>query len=280
MDLLDTHQHLIYRDHASYSWAKDIPALSSSDFTIENYKELTKDYKIVGTLFMECAVDDSDYKNESQFVNSLMLNSANGIKGLILSIRPEENKEFDEWLAESQSLGVVGYRRVLHVMPNEFSQQNTFKENVKKIGKAGKPFDLCYHAGQLKVAHELAQSCDQMNLILNHCGVPAIASGEIDEWKKDISALASLGHVTCKLSGLMAYCAPGTSSYETIKPYVDHILDTFGPDKMVWGSDWPVVDLGKGLPEWLSVTIKILSSLSSDEASKIANINAKRIYGI
>tara|TARA_Y100001970_G_C14173993_1_gene825845 strand:- start:713 stop:1555 length:843 start_codon:yes stop_codon:yes gene_type:complete len=280
MDLLDTHQHLIYRDQASYSWAKDIPALSSSDFTIENYKELTKDYKIVGTLFMECAVDDSDYKNESQFVNSLMLNSANGIKGLILSIRPEENKEFDEWLAESQSLGVVGYRRVLHVMPNEFSQQNTFKENVKKIGKAGKPFDLCYHAGQLKVAHELAQSCDQMNLILNHCGVPAIASGEIDEWKKDISALASLGHVTCKLSGLMAYCAPGTSSYETIKPYVDHILDTFGPDKMVWGSDWPVVDLGKGLPEWLSVTIKILSSLSSDEASKIANINAKRIYGI
>ena len=280
MDLLDTHQHLIYRNQASYSWAKDIPALSSSDFTIENYKELTKDYNIVGTLFMECAVDDSDYKNESQFVNSLMLNSANGIKGLILSIRPEENKEFDEWLAESQSLGVVGYRRVLHVMPNEFSQQNTFKENVKKIGKAGKPFDLCYHAGQLKVAHELAQSCDQMNLILNHCGVPAIASGEIDEWKKDISALASLGHVTCKLSGLMAYCAPGTSSYETIKPYVDHILDTFGPDKMVWGSDWPVVDLGKGLPEWLSVTIKILSSLSSDEASKIANINAKRIYGI
>ena len=52
MDLLDTHQHLIYRDQASYSWAKDIPALSSSDFTIENYKELTKDYNIVGTLFM------------------------------------------------------------------------------------------------------------------------------------------------------------------------------------------------------------------------------------
>ena len=57
MDLLDTHQHLIYRDQASYSWAKDIPALSSSDFTIENYKELTKDYNILGTLFMECAVD-------------------------------------------------------------------------------------------------------------------------------------------------------------------------------------------------------------------------------
>ncbi len=280
MDLIDTHQHLIYRDQASYSWAKDIPALSSSDFTVENYHNLTKDYNIVGTLFMECAVDDSDYKNESQFINSLMLDSKNGIKGLILSIRPEDNNEFDQWFSESQSLGVVGYRRVLHVMPNEFSQQDTFKQNVKKIGKAGKPFDLCYHAGQLKVAHELAKTCDEMNLVLNHCGVPAIASGEIDEWKKDISALANLEHVTCKLSGLMAYCAPGTSSYETIRPYVDHVLDTFGPDRMVWGSDWPVVDLGKGLPEWLSVTSKILSDLSNDEASKIANINAKKIYSI
>ena len=66
----------------------------------------------------------------------------------------------------------------------------------------------------------------------------------------------------------------------TIKPYVDHVLECFGPDRIVWGSDWPVVNLAKGLPEWLAVTKKIMSKLSSDEASKIANINAKRIYKI
>ncbi len=280
MELLDTHQHLIYRKEANYSWAKDIPALSSSDFTVENYQDLTKDFNIMGTLFMECAVDDPDYKNESKFINLLMSKSENGIKGLILSIRPEESNEFDQWFDESKSLGVVGYRRVLHVMPDELSQQSIFKENVKKIGKEGKPFDLCYHAGQLKIAYELSKSCDEMDLVLNHCGVPAIANGNSDEWKKDITALSQLEHVTCKLSGLMAYCAPGTSSYETIKPYVDHVLDSFGPNRIVWGSDWPVVDLGKGLPEWLIVTSKILSNLSSDESSKIANINAKRIYKI
>ena len=280
MDLIDTHQHLIYRREASYSWAKDIPALSQSDFTVENYKTLTKDYNILGTLFMECAVDDPDYKKESNYINSLMNNSDNGIKGLILSIRPEDDNDFEQWLEESKSLGVVGYRRVLHVMPDDLSQQNNFRENVKKIGRAGKPFDLCYHAGQLKIAYELAKNCDEMDLVLNHCGVPSIASGEIEEWKKDISALSSLKHITCKLSGLMAYCAPGTSSYETIKPYVDHVLNSFGPDRMVWGSDWPVVELGKGLPVWLAVTEKIMSNLSSDESSKIANINAKRIYNI
>ncbi len=280
MDLIDTHQHLIYRNEANYSWAKDIPALSQSDFTVEDYQNLTKDYNILGTLFMECAVDDPDYKNESNFINSLMQKSESNIKGLILSIRPEDNNEFDQWLENSKSLGVVGYRRVLHTMPDELSQQENFKVNVNKIGKSGKPYDLCYHAGQLKIAAELSKSCDEMDLVLNHCGVPSIASGEIEEWKKDITTLSELKHVTCKLSGLMAYCAPGTSSYETIKPYVDHVLECFGPDRMVWGSDWPVVDLGKGLPEWLSVTSKILSSLSNDESAKIASLNAKRIYKI
>ena len=278
MDLIDTHQHLIYRKEATYSWAKDIPALSQSDFTVQDYQNLTKDFNIIGTLFMECAVDDPDYKNESKFINSLMKDTENGIKGLILSIRPENDNDFDQWLEESQSLGVVGYRRVLHVMPDELSQNDNFKKNVQKIGNKGLPYDLCYHAGQLKIAYEFSKSCDEMDLVLNHCGVPSIASGEIDEWKKDITELSKLKHVTCKLSGLMAYCAPGTSSYETIKPYVDHVLNSFSPDRMVWGSDWPVVDLGKGLPEWLNVTKKIMSDLSSDESSKVANINAKRIY--
>ena len=129
---------------------------------------------------MECAVDDPDYKNESNFINSLMQKSESNIKGLILSIRPEDNNEFDQWLENSKSLGVVGYRRVLHTMPDELSQQENFKVNVNKIGKSGKPYDLCYHAGQLKIAAELSKSCDEMDLVLNHCGVPSIASGEIE----------------------------------------------------------------------------------------------------
>ena len=88
---------------------------------------------------------------------------------------------------------------------------------------------------------------------------PNIAGDDLDPWRQDIEALAQMQNVTCKLSGLMAYCAPGTSSLEKIEPYVDHVLKCFGPKRMVWGSDWPVVNLGKGLPEWISVTRKILN---------------------
>ena len=275
--LLDTHQHLVYRDVANYSWAKDIPPLATDNFTVENYLKLTEDLGIGGTLFMETGVDDPDYQNEAKYVQKLSDNPNNGIKGLIVSIRPEDDS-FDAWFNETLQMNVSGYRRILHVMPDETSQTQTFRDNVKKIGKAGKPFDICYLPTQLSIAYDFAKDCQEVNLVLNHCGVPSIAAGEIDQWGKDIKKLAELPNVYCKLSGLMAYCAPGTSSQETIQPYVDHVLETFGPNRMVWGSDWPVVNLGKGIQEWISVTRNILSKLSDSEAEAIANANAQKIY--
>ena len=278
--LLDTHQHLVYRDVASYSWAKDIPPLATENFTVEDYKKLTDGLGVGGTLFMETGVDDPDYKNEAKHVQTLLEDSNNGIKGLIVSIRPEEDIEFNDWFEKTIEMNVAGYRRILHVMPDETSQTQTFINNVKKIGKAGKPFDICYLPTQLSVAYDFAKNCDEMNLVLNHCGVPSIAAGEIDQWGKDIKKLSELPNVICKLSGLMAYCAPGTSSQETIQPYVDCVLECFGPNRMVWGSDWPVVNLGKGIQEWIAVTRNILGALSEDEATKIASLNAEKIYDI
>jgi predicted TIM-barrel fold metal-dependent hydrolase len=277
--LLDTHQHLIYRDAATYSWCKDIPPLAEENFTVRDYINLTEGLGIGGTLFMETGVDDSDYQNEAEHVHTLSKNSNNGIKGLIVSVRPEENT-FDSWFEKTIEMGVSGYRRILHVMPNETSLGQTFIKNVNKIGKVGRSFDICYLPTQLSVAYDFAKSCDETNLVLNHCGVPSIAADEIEQWSKDIKRLSELSNVTCKLSGLMAYCAPGKSSQETIQPYVDHVLECFGPNRMVWGSDWPVVNLGKGIQEWIAVTRNILSKLSEDEAAAIANVNAQKIYKV
>ena len=278
--IIDTHQHLVYREQASYSWTKDIPPLAQNNFTLENYKNLTADLGIASTIFMEAGVDDEDYQKETRFVKTLADDLDNNISGIIASIRPEENEGFEDWLNETIEMGVVGYRRILHVMPNETSESDVFRKNVRKIGDVGKSFDICFLPTQLKVAKELAQACDNTPLILNHCGVPSIANNELDPWREDIEALSKISNVTCKLSGLMAYCAPGTSSYETIEPYVDHVLKCFGPNRMVWGSDWPVVNLGNGLGEWIKVTRKILNKLSDDEANAIANGTAQNIYKV
>ena len=137
---------------------------------------------------------------------------------------------------------------------------------------------MCYLAKQLPLSIELAKSCENTSLVLNHCGVPDIAGGGLDPWRKYITQLAELPNVYCKISGLLAYCEPGKSTLESIKPYVDHVLESFGSERIVWGSDWPVVNLANGLEDWLSVTARLLSELSESDAYNIAHGTVKRVY--
>ena len=90
--------------------------------------------------------------------------------------------------------------------------------------------------------------------------------------------LASLPNLSVKLSGVTAYCAPGQVTLESVRPYVETVLKLFGPARMVWGGDWPVVDLGSGLPEWIAMTREFLSTLSPDQQASIGHGNARRFY--
>ncbi|MXQ07423.1 amidohydrolase family protein [Alphaproteobacteria bacterium GH1-50] len=278
--LIDTHQHLVYPDVAGYGWTDGIPALADKPFPVERYAELTAGGGVTATLFMETGVDDADYKAEARFVADLATSDGSGIAGIIASCRPEEDAGFTDWLDECAGLGVVGYRRILHVMPDDLSTTDTFRRNVSAIGARGLPFDLCLLPKQLRIGLDLVGACDNTAFVLNHCGVPDIAGGGLDPWREDMAALAGRSNVVCKLSGLLAYCAPDASDRAAIQPYIDHVLEVFGPDRMVWGSDWPVVDLGGGLPKWLDVTQAILSDLSADEADAIGWKTAARVYGV
>ena len=102
LPLFDTHMHLIYREQASYSWTQEVPLLAKDPFTLENYKIVTEGLGIEGALFMETGVDDGDYQKETHFVHSLIKKNKNGIKGMIVSIRPEKEHLFDRWLHETK----------------------------------------------------------------------------------------------------------------------------------------------------------------------------------
>lgn len=279
-DLIDTHMHLVYPDVAGYSWTDGIPPLANRAFTVEDYKRLTEGSGVVGALFMETAADDAGIEAETRHAARLAEDPSNRIHGLIATARPETDEGFGDWLATAKSLGAVGIRRVLHVVDDDMSKSGTFRANVRKIGAAGLTFDMCFLARQLPLARDLAAACPETRMILDHCGVPDIAGGGLDPWRDDMRALAELDNVTCKLSGLLAYCAPDHAHHEAIAPYVDHVLEAFGPDRMVWGSDWPVVDLGGGLPAWLDVTQQILDGLSQDEAARIGSGTAREVYGV
>ncbi len=276
MDLIDTHLHLIHRDRLGYGWTSGIPALATGDFTLSDYTLLTAGRGIAGSVFMETGVDDADYKAEARLVAGLIGQA--GMLAQIASCRPEEDAGFDDWLDECEGLKVCAYRRILHVMPDELSQTPTFRRNLAKIGARGRAFDICVLARQLPIAADLAKACPDQPLVLDHCGVPDIAGDNFADWAKGIDAVAALPNVTLKLSGLTAYCVAGTANQATLQPWVDHVLKAFGADRVLWGGDWPVVNLGVGLPDWISLTRVLLQGLTSAEQNQIGQGTAKRVY--
>lgn len=276
MDLIDTHLHLILRDRLGYGWTSGIPALAEGDFTLADYTALTAGRSVAGAVFMETGVDDADYKDEARLVAGMV--GKGGLLGQIASCRPEDDTGFDTWLEECERLHVHGFRRILHVMPDEVSQTSTFRRNLASIGARGWAFDICVLARQLTIALDLAKACPDQPLVLDHCGVPDIAGHAFEDWAKGITALAALPHVHVKLSGISAYCAPGTANQSTLQPWVDHVLQSFGPSRMLWGGDWPVVNLGIGLPDWIALTRDLLNGLSPSERDEISHGTARRVY--
>lgn len=277
MDLIDTHQHLILRGKLGYAWTRGEPSLAGS-FTRADYATLVEGSGVIGTIFMETGVDDCDYRAEARLVAGMVGEGTLPMFGQIASCRPETDQGFDAWLEECRRLKVVGFRRILQVMPDDTSRVENYRRNVRKIGKAGWPVDLCFHSRQLAIAAELVRACPDVRFMLDHCGTPDIVGNDFPAWSERMADLASLPNLSVKLSGVTAYCAPGQATLESVRPYVETVLNLFGPARMVWGGDWPVVDLGSGLPEWIAMTRELLSTLSPDEQASIGHGNARRFY--
>ncbi|MFC4668096.1 amidohydrolase family protein [Seohaeicola nanhaiensis] len=276
--LLDTHQHLLYRDRLGYAWADGLPALAGRDFTLDDYAALTAGRGISGTLFMEADADD--YAREARVVAALAKKPGSGILGLIAACRPEDTAAFSEWLEEIADLPVVGLRRILHEVPDEVSQGAAFRANVARLGPRDLTFDIVMRADQLPLAAALADACPNTRFVIDHCGVPDIAGGGLDPWRAHMRDLAERGNVVAKVSGVMAYCSPGNATAEAIRPYVSHVIDCFGPERCLWGSDWPVVNKTAGLAEWIAAFRSLIAPLSEDEQRAICNGTAQRVYGV
>lgn len=274
--ILDTHQHLLDRRVLSYSWTATLPALAGQ-FGYEEYLAASAGTGIVRTTFMESAPDE--WRDEPRFVYGLAATPGSLVRNVIAGCRLEDEDAASHLDAIAGPL-LVGVRRICHVEPDGFSDQPRFVENVRGLARRGLTFDMCFAARQLSYAHRLAHRCPEVQFVLDHCGVPDIAGGQLDPWRQDLKALAALPNTACKLSGILAYCKPGHATAEAIRPYVRHAIDCFGPRRLVWGSDWPVVNLTSDLATWVRITRSLLADLTPEEQRSILHDNALRIYGL
>jgi predicted TIM-barrel fold metal-dependent hydrolase len=272
MRILDTHLHLVYPDRFTYPWLSGAPAINRP-WTVDSYFAEAVPLGIDSALHMEVDVAETDIVPESAFVATLPR-----IAGAIAACRPE-SIGFAAQLDDLTAIpGVKGLRRILHESPNELSQTDLFAENLRRLPAKGLTFDLCVRADQIApVGIPLAKRATDVTFILDHCGVPDVLGAGLDPWRADIRALSQLPNVNAKISGIVAYSGPAWT-VDTIRPYVEHIIECFGWDRVVWGSDHPVVTLTGSLTRWVEATREIIKDASDTEQAKLLHANAERIY--
>lgn len=274
--MIDTHQHLIHPDRFSYDWTAGFPTLSGKPFRVEEYHAATRGCGITQSIFMEVDVPWEQAASEAAFFCALADDPVNRIAGVIAACRPE-HADFAAQLEATAHPRLVGYRRVLHTQPDELSTTPLFRENVSRIGKAGLTFDLCLLPRQLANGAALIDACPDTRFILDHCGVPDIASGDLAFWSEQLREISRRPNLACKISGIIAYAA-GEITADTLRPVVEHAIDCFGWDRVVWGSDWPVCNLTRDLATWTRLLDEILASSSEDELARLYHRNARAIY--
>lgn len=276
MKRIDCHQHLIYPERFSYDWTAGIPDLAGRTFRLDEYRAAASGSEIAGSVFMEVDVPFVEAAAESAFFCDLADDAANGISGVIAACRPE-NGDITGWLHDTAHPRLCGYRRVLHTQPDDLSTTAGFRENVARIGQAGLTFDLCVLPRQHGNAAELVDGCPETRFILDHCGVPDIASGDLESWRASLKELSRRPNLVCKISGIIAYAA-GDITAETLRPVVEHAIDCFGWNRVIWGSDWPVCNLTRDLATWTRLLDAVLADCSDDELARLYHRNARLIY--
>jgi len=277
MKIIDAHQHLIYPGQFSYSWCKDLPALAGRPFRLEEYRAAASGTGITETLFMEVSADEPQSKAEAEFFLELATRPETGINGVLAACFPER-EDFPAQLESILHLKLKGLRRILHVVPDELSQTPLFAKNLSLLARHGLTFDLCLLARQLPIGAKLIRQLPGQQFILDHCGVPDIKDNELDPWRQHIRDLSKFPNLACKISGVVAYCDPQRVTTEAIRPYVEHCIESFGWDRVVFGGDWPVCNTTSRLGQWVSILKGIVAKESTTNREKLFSKNAERIY--
>ena len=297
-EILDTHLHLWsfgwgarflgFRREPSPPWLRGAPERLRHNFGLQEYREAVRGFS-VQALYMEVDVAEKDLDLEMASVRRVSEGSGGQVLGAVLGGRPDA-PGFAEWVRRCREWqGTKGVRRVLHsgTTPRGLCVEPAFVEGVRQLGRAGLTFDVCIRPGELGDAVRLAKACPDTVLVLDHCGngdAKAFQKKPVDqpahtasEWQRGIEQLARCRNVVCKISGVIESLPKGWAA-EDLAPVVNHCLDAFGPDRVVFGTNWPVCLVGGTARAWIHALGEIVASRPEAVRKKLWSGNACQIY--
>jgi L-fuconolactonase len=176
---------------------------------------------------------------------------------------------------------VRGVRRLLQSEADDaFCLRPDFVRGVRRLARFGFSFDLCVFHRQLANATELVRRCPEVRFVLDHIGKPAIKEGRLEPWRAELKALAALPNIWCKVSGLVTEADWAKWTAADLRPYLEHVRACFGPERLMFGGDWPVSTQATDYPRWVATVDELWCGCPPAELRRLYVANAEQFYQI
>jgi L-fuconolactonase len=277
--IVDAHVHFWEPGTLHYPWLDALPALRRS-FLPADYAAAVGGLPVARCVLVECNCLPTETIREVRLFEQLARGDGR-IAGVVAFADLTAPMTLEATLdCLTSTPRVKGIRQNIQGQPRGFARQRSFVQGVSEVGRRGWVFDVCVTHDQLGEAIALVEKCPDTRFVLDHCGKPGIRSGVREPWRQDIARLAAHENVCCKLSGLLTEADLTRWREEDLLPYATHVVECFGSDRVLYGSDWPVLTLAGDYASWFDFTARLTESWSEDERRLFYAGNAAREYGL
>ncbi|MCK1981325.1 MULTISPECIES: amidohydrolase family protein [Peribacillus] len=273
--MIDAHQHFWRIDRGDYSWLTNEMGVLYRDYLPDDLSPLIHKNDISGTVLVQAA---PTYE-ETLFLLSLYDRHdwIYGVVGWLDLSAPSFPEQLDSLMTRP---GIVGLRPMLQDLEDSaWILQEQVVENLKQLIRYDLPLDLLINQKHISSVLTLMKTLPNLKAVIDHLAKPNISAGELNEWQEEMNALSQLPNIWCKLSGLLTQADPARWKVDDFKPYIQHIVRAFGPERLLFGSDWPVC-LSAGCYE---DTVRVINgnlpeTLTQAEVDGIFSGNAEAFY--
>ncbi len=276
MATIDAHHHLWQYSRDQLPWISNSMKLLQRDFLLADLQQVLADSKIEGAV----AVQAQQNLAETEWLLDLASRAScmRGVVGWVPLIDTDVREHLEKFASHAKLAGV---RHVLHDEADDaYMLRDDFNRGISLLKDFDLVYDILIFERHLPQTIKFVDRHPHQRFVLDHIAKPRIKDGVLSPWQENIRELAKRGNVYCKLSGAVTEADWKNWTVDSLRPYVDKVLEAFGPSRLMFGSDWPVILLASDYDRWVKTVQNLVSDLSIAEQTQIFGETALQAYGL
>ncbi|GGK72521.1 amidohydrolase [Rufibacter glacialis] len=274
MARIDAHQHFWKFNPVRDSWITEEMAVIQRDFYPEDLEPVLRQHGFDGCVLVQHS--QPEHENDFLLETARKHEFVKAVVGWVDLLAEEVGERLDYY---SHFPKLKGFRYVLQGHPDPtIMLRPEFLRGIAQLEKYGFTYDVLIYPDQLVNTEKLMAAFPNQPFVIDHLAKPRIKNGELAEWKKGMQALARHENVSCKVSGMVTEADWQNWKKEDIYPYLDSVVEAFGPSRLLYGSDWPVCLVAASYERMLSLVEEYFSGFSQEEKEAIFGGNATAFY--